>query len=227
MDEQSYINIHAHRLSKEPGEWVLSNLMAADIQATDLSKGNYSVGLHPYRADSPNADELLRQVDDAALHDGVLAIGETGLDKGIDIDMDLQLKILCRQAEIALDSGLPLILHVVRAHQEILAFKKTYGIRTPMIIHGFRGNVRVAEMLLNAGFYLSFGWALLQENPGLKEACRIVPAQRLYLESDASEIAIRDIYTRAAECRNDEIHKLRLQIQENTLRDFKKFRNGR
>ena len=155
----------------------------------------YSVGIHPWnwrRADS-RALRLLRAL---AAEPQVIAIGECGLDAhhpqlppsppSILSTSPSKLSILESQTRlldihIALSEQLrkPLILHIVKAYQEIIALHNRWSPAQPWIIHGFRGKPQLARQLLDHGFHLSFG---SRYNPA---SLAITPPSRLHRETDA------------------------------------------
>ena len=118
----------------------------------------YSVGIHPWRLKAvagPIPDfELL---EDIAGRENVVMIGETGIDKLHEPDVEYQITVLKRHIELSEQLGKPLILHCVRASNELCALHKALRPSQPWIIHGFRNNANVARRLLDAGFYLSYG----------------------------------------------------------------------
>ena len=81
-------------------------------------------------------------------------------------------------------SGKPLVIHLVKAVDELLKVKRDLRPSNPWIIHGFRGKAALAEEYLKHGFYLSFG-----EKYQEVALCR-VPADRLFIETDESEVSI-------------------------------------
>ena len=145
-----------------------------------LSEGFYSVGIHPWKV--KEAGELQWQcLEEALHHPQVLAVGEAGLDRCTDVPLALQQEVFVRQARLAEQVGKPLIIHLVRAADELLRLHKLLHPSQPWIIHGFRGKPQQASQLLRAGFYLSFG-----ERYNI-ETVRIVPLDRIFLETDEAD----------------------------------------
>lgn len=195
------MNIHAHRVSSGPGEWVLSSLKSEEYPPDANTQASYSVGLHPWELESGEIDisNALKKVRLAVENCQVLAVGEVGIDKLIKVPMDLQLKVFGIQVEIAEMADLPVIIHNVKANQELIHFAREFNPSVPMIIHGFRGSKQLADDLIKVGFYLSFGQALLQ-SVDLQKVFSSLPLEMLFLESDESEEGIQEIYLKAAEC---------------------------
>lgn len=173
----------------------------------------YSIGIHPWFIDEKNIKKHLNQLRNHLNFTNCLALGECGLDKKIDISMECQKKVFIAQLLLAEEFKKPVILHCVSAFQEILEIKKVYKIKVPMLIHGFSKKLELAKSLIQHGFYLSFGKHLLVNNQ-LEEVLKSVPVSRIFLETDASEISIENIYNKAEEI-------LKVNIQEQIEENFK------
>lgn len=212
QSDRCFINIHAHRRAESAKEWVLSNIMASDASPSAFRGGFFSVGLHPWHIGESNERERIDKVAEAANHKNVLAIGEIGLDKSIETDMKKQRRIFEQQMEIAESNDLPVILHVVKTHNEIIRFMKVNRPSVPMIVHGFRGGLQVASDLIRSGFYLSFGEHIMHGKGKTIEALLKVPVIRMFLETDESKEGIRDIYRIAAGFKGMDAYQLQDQM---------------
>lgn len=219
--QKVYINIHGHRQASNVEEWVLQNLLAKDFPPENMEDAYYSVGFHPYSIGSVNEAETLKKVGLAAKHPRVLAVGECGLDKSIDTNMEDQLRIFKQQVDMAEEADLPVVLHVVRAFNEMLEFMKAQRPVVPMIIHGYQGSVQMTESLLKAGFLISFGESIDRENSKSREALRQVPVESLFLETDEGERDIRELYHMAATIKEISVDQLREHIFDNFKTHFK------
>ena len=138
----------------------MMNLMAKDYPPDDIENGFYSVGLHPYNVGKVDIEDAINKVRLATENPNVFAIGEIGLDKSIESPLELQMQVFETQVEIAEYYDLPVILHVVRAFNEMVEFMKVHKPVVPMIIHGYNGSAQMAKTLVKAGFLLSFGEAI-------------------------------------------------------------------
>lgn len=136
-----------------------------------------SVGIHPWDSATVAADAVGRLRAEAA-GERVVAIGECGLDALRGAPMPRQLELLRAQAAVAEELHKPLILHIVRAWNEIIALKRELRPSVPWAIHGFRGKPELAQRLLDEGFYLSLG---PRHNP---LTASLIPSGRLLIESD-------------------------------------------
>lgn len=179
------LDIHTHHLPAQPGTAIVCT-SPADFNP--LPGHWYAVGIHPWHA-AESADTLS---PDLARHPQVLAIGETGLDKLSPVPLERQAEVFRRQALLADAVGKPLIIHAVKATDELLRLKREWQPRVPWIVHGFRGKGPLAEVYLRHGFVLSFGQhyhpdALLAAGPA-----------RLLIETDESPCPVDTLYARAA-----------------------------
>ena len=153
----------------------------------------YSVGLHPCAIKSSDIDEWSR-LEDAftsafSEESKVVALGETGLDKNVQISLDVQKEIFRRQLKIAKMKRLPVILHVVGAHGHALELLRCFGdFPNRGVVHSFYGSLEVAKSYLELGFYLGINarW-VKRENTKLGRVLSDVPITSLLLESDAPD----------------------------------------
>ena len=111
--------------------------------------------------------------------------------------VDIQKELLKTHIQLSEQLQKPLLLHIVKATDEIIALHKELRPEMPWIWHGFRGNAHTAEMLLKRGFYLSIGERF---NP---DAVAAIPDDRLLVETDCSRLTIQDIVRNVAETRHD------------------------
>jgi TatD DNase family protein len=200
----TFIDIHTHRHAFEAGSISIRNLFSDFDQIP--ADGLFSVGLHPWYLEPNQAQALPDSLFRAAAVRNVLAIGECGLDTVCDTPMALQRAVFIRQIALANEVRKPLIIHCVRAFDEVLTILRKHRVSVPVVFHGFRQADRLAAKILDAGHYLSFGRHLL--TPSVSEVFRKLPADRVFLETDDADIPIADIYDAAATIRGVDIPTL-------------------
>lgn len=208
------LDIHSHQ-GAAAGEYsrVVCSLDAA-VWAAHANRGGWlSVGLHPWTL-TDRWPELLPELTAAAADDRVVLIGEAGLDRLQGPSMEVQLKAFAAVAALADHVGKPLLIHCVRAFEEILLLHRQQRRKVAWIIHGFNKSLPLAERLLEAGFYLSFGTALLAAR-GPATFFHQLPAGRIFLESDMATGRLREIYERAAQLRAVSVETLAAQLWNN------------
>ncbi|MDL2303617.1 TatD family hydrolase, partial [Dysgonomonas sp. OttesenSCG-928-D17] len=151
----------------------------------EYAGGWFSCGIHPwYAQDAAELDVLADIVKD----DAVLAVGEVGLDKLQGPDMSAQIAVFRQQIELAVGVDKPLIIHCVKAWDELISLYKEYKTSIPWIIHGYRGNPDQTRQLIRLGFKLSVGEYF---NP---DSLREIPTDSIFCETDMSEISICHVY---------------------------------
>lgn len=180
----TYYNIHTHKLPENFNETAIISLDIRKLPSLETGL-YYSVGIHPWFANK-NMFGLLHETAKQA---SVVAIGEAGLDKLSETTWELQKETFLYQIKLAEELQKPLIIHCVKAWQELLAIHKTSKPTIPWIIHGFRGKKELARQLIQLGLYLSFG--LYYQAEALFEAWNF---NRLFVETDDKEIGIQEIY---------------------------------
>lgn len=144
-----------------------------------------AVGIHPKCVGEPDLGRL-HQLKDFALEDGVVAIGETGLDyHQEEYNADFQKWWFCRQMELAGELKLPLIIHSRLADEDTVELMRTYkDFLRGGVIHCFSGNIRQAMAYIEMGFYLGIGGMITYGREELNNAVKQVPLSKIVLETD-------------------------------------------
>ena len=140
----------------------------------------------------------LRNIESAMKDKNMLAVGECGLDRSIQTDFAVQKNCFSEQIRVAEKYDKPLIIHNVRASSDLIKLKKDHKSEIPWILHGYTGNPQSTLDLIRHGFYFSIGEKLLK-NESKQGLLRIIPSDRLFLETDDHEISIEKIYLLAAQ----------------------------
>jgi len=182
----------------------------------------YSVGIHPWNLPLLQWNEeaisrVLAVMEYLATYKEVVAIGEAGLDKlrvTDRVEQQICVQLLLRQIQISEASGKPLILHLVKGQDDILALRKKLHPSQPWIVHGFRGKPTQASQLLAAGIEVSLG---LHFNPS---TARFLPAENLFLETDNAGVDIYAILDAVAKARGEDKEVVSQIINDNILRVF-------
>ncbi len=214
MAKIQYLDIHRHSAYPHKDVVLVRNLFPD--QTDELKNpGYYSVGLHPWHLKEENYVQQLEIVREAANDSKVIAIGEAGLDKVIEVPYELQMKVFKQQIEIAESVQKPLIIHCVRSYNDILYLRKSSNQKVPWIFHWFNSNQQTARELIKKNCYLSFGHMLFNNKSKAHRIFPLLPGERIFLETDDGEKTILEIYERAATLRATTVEKLRDQLINN------------
>lgn len=211
-----FFNLHTHQYTNQPDVFELVNQYPNDF---DDKIPFYSIGIHPWYLVDERIEADLEIIESKLKEKNCLAIGECGLDKRIDIAIDLQQIVFEKQLVLAEKYQKPVVIHCVAAFQEVIETKRKLNISVPMIIHGFSKNEQVTKSLLEKGFYLSFGKYLLR-NPELENVFKSIPNNRFFLETDIVEETIKEVYVLAAKYKNIDIEELQQLIKKNIKNIF-------
>lgn len=203
-----FINLHTHQLNNEKNTLeILNNDLRTSIKASF-----YSAGIHPWYIEENTIENQLSQLKIHLAQENCLALGECGLDKNIAIDIAFQQEVFIQQLELNKQFNKPVIIHCVKAFQEIILIRKKYAF--PFIIHGFNKKIELANQLLKNDFYLSFGKALLSKEK-LQAVFKEIPLDSVFLETDDSAFSIIEIYKKAAQLKKISLNELVLRIENN------------
>ena len=173
---------------------------------------NISIGIHPWHTGN-DWKEKFASIAGFAKEKNVVAIGECGFDMlKSPAPIELQEEIFKTHVELSEELLKPLIIHCVKAHDRLIALRKELKPQQAWILHGFRGKPQQTEQLIKAGFHISLGERF---NP---DSARIIPADRLFIESDESSAAIADIYAAVACAKGAYIEALAVQTVQNAAK---------
>ena len=147
-----------------------------------------TAGVHPHRATEfdDETDRFLRKL---CQHQGVVAVGEMGLDYFRDFSpRDVQRDVFQQQLQIGIDTGLPVFLHMRDAHEDFHAMLREVRDRlSRVVVHCFTGGKKELDDYLSAGFHIGItGWVCDQRRgQPLRDIVTRVPLSRLLIETDA------------------------------------------
>lgn len=192
-----YLDFHTHHANDTTQIITVKSLNLFAHEKTTEEQW-YTVGIHPWESNIANAKEYLNRIESLLDNHRVIGVGEVGLDKLKGATPDIQQELFRLQIEIAYAKNRPIIAHCVRAWDELFAIKKEFSKELPWAVHGFNGSLQLAQQLINAGFYLSVGAALLKENTKINESIKVIPLSHLFLETDDAPVSIQSIYQKAS-----------------------------
>lgn len=162
------------------------------VAIAERNAGVYAaVGVHPHDAkDCANA--RIDELRELARSPNVVAIGESGLDfHYMRSPREAQETALRRHLELASEVCKPIVIHCRAAEKRLVEIAR----ETPLparggVIHCFTGDAAAAREFLALGFYISFSGILTFKNAGpIRDAARLVPADRVMVETDAPYLA--------------------------------------
>jgi TatD DNase family protein len=206
-----YFNLHTHKSTNQSKVLELVNQYPQEFDATIPY---YSIGIHPWFIVEDRIEADLAIIESKIQEASCLAVGECGLDKRIEIPMELQEMVFEKQLLLAQQYNKPVVIHCVAAFQELIAIKKKLNISVPMLIHGFSKNAQIAKQLVDNGFYISFGKYLLL-NKELEAVFKSVPNNRFFLETDTVDEGIEAVYELAAKYKGVSVNEIQELVNSN------------
>jgi len=184
--------------SRDSGIGVIINVassMKGTVRSIQIAEENdfiyASAGIHPHEADSVS-DNDIKLFAEFLNKPKVVAIGEIGLDYYKNItSKENQKKLFIRLLEISKDTSLPLIIHNRDAHIDMVdTLKNIIGSPVNGVMHCFSGDEKFLKTCLDMGFFISFTCNITYKNASsLREIIKLVPMDRLLLETDAPFLA--------------------------------------
>lgn len=185
----------------EPTQWPRAKRLCID-----QPHWYYTVGLHPWAIESymTAADQSIEatcfSLDTQltkALHSNegdngqAVAVGECGLDRQLDIALELQIAFLRLQIGAANTHNKPIILHCVKAHNEMLQLLKACPPQCGGVLHAFSGSYEMAMQYWRRGIRLGVGGVITYSRAKQsREAILRMPLEALLLETDAPSMPL-------------------------------------
>ncbi|HOW09496.1 MAG TPA: TatD family hydrolase [Bacteroidales bacterium] len=195
---EEFIDIHTHGSTPVKGIFAVENLMAhEELVPEKVTAKIFTVGIHPWYLNESNKIRHIEYVKDISSEPRLIALGEAGFDKLRGPSMELQRSVFMEQAKIAGGLNKPLIIHCVKAWDELLIMHRLLKPAVPWLVHGFRGKRELASQLLSRGMYISFWFDFIVRSES-SDLVRSIPRERIFLETDGSDTDIRDIYSKVA-----------------------------
>lgn len=194
-DDRESILTHCQSLSIKqlivPGTQARSwqKLLSLAVQFPSIKP---ALGLHPYFLGDYQPTDLIELSRLIQLHAWqIVALGEIGLDFAIDVEPILQKKVFEQQLEIAVQYGLPVILHHRQSHNQIIQCLKAYRFQNGGIVHAFSGSLQQANTYIDLGFKLGVGGTITYERAKkTRSVLSQVPLESLVLETDSPDMPI-------------------------------------
>jgi TatD DNase family protein len=172
------------------GESIAAAERARSIAAQYPSFVYFTAGVHPHDAATFDPARDVAAIR-AAVHAGAVAIGECGLDYHYDNSPRArQMEAFEHQIALARELNRPLVVHTREAVDDTRALVTSAGksgVRG--VLHCFTGPRELAEAALDAGWYLSFAGVITFKKWADDALVRLVPADRVLVESDAPFLA--------------------------------------
>lgn len=133
--------------------------------------------------------------------------------------MEVQMDILRSQLQIAQELGKSVIIHCVRAFDQLIQIKKEFPKIDNWCVHGYGRHAVLARQLINQGFYLSLmPSAPLEKYEDLFSA---IPHDRIFLETDSMpNVSIEEIYLRVSKLTGLTLPELCKQMNNNAREFF-------
>jgi TatD DNase family protein len=152
----------------------------------------FSVGVHPHAAGTfaNRIADVGTSVRDAIRRERAVAVGEIGLDYHYDLSpRDVQQHVFAAQAALARELSLPIVIHTREANDDTFRLLREAG-DLRGVFHCFTGDAAMARLALDLGFFVSLAGIVTFPKAGeLRDVARLIPDDRLLLETDSPYLA--------------------------------------
>ena len=151
-----------------------------------------ALGLHPCFIHNHPEDAITELTHQLNQHSHVCALGEIGLDAREGMAPEaVQVMLLEAQLKLARKMELPVILHVVKAHDRMLSLLRRYALPKGGVVHAFSGSFEHAKQYAKLGFKLGFGGAITYTRAHKQHRLvRELPLEWILIETDAPDMPL-------------------------------------
>ncbi len=232
MDKASpFVDAHTHKIQTDGNIWIVNillkenseevrlNMPSALSVKVNLEPGIYfSVGIHPWYID--NWESKIKELEELSSNPKVVAIGECGLDKKHESSLDAQEQAFLFQILLSENLKKPLVIHCVKAFNELIQTRKSTKAQMPWVIHGFNNSLEIARQCIEYGMVVSFGKSLLSKNSKSVDVVKSLANNKFLLETDESNLPIEEIYTKCAGIKGISLEQLKIDMFQNVNHYF-------
>lgn len=204
MNHKLLVDCHTHKYRENT-----RIIVSVDLRKIkEIPNTLFCAGAHPWWSTDLDINEIKIKLDKLINHKYFCALGELGLDKAKN-NWTEQVELFKWQLDYAQENNIQnLILHCVRAHNEVLSIIKAYKVNFNLLWHDFNANEQVVLQLLKHDSYFSIGPSLLKNNSKINASIQSIPIERLLFESDCLEhLDLMKIYQKASRL-------LKIQLQD-------------
>lgn len=166
-----FFNASAH-----PSDWEKVDSLAKQYPLQIIP----AFGIHPWAIADADAN-WVQKLEFYLQYNPRAMVGECGIDRLKNKDITLQLEVFLRHIELAQKYNRPLIIHAVKAEEQILPLLPKMPKKT--IFHSYSGSLNFALKIQSCGFYLGFNFASLRRN-NFAELLQNIDLDYILLESD-------------------------------------------
>ena len=221
-----YIDIHTHSLNLDDETITIRNISPGLEIAAFSGRNFFSSGLHPWHLKLPEENNiLLASVQAAAEINHVIFIGETGLDKRCSTDFEEQKRIFEAQIIIAEENSKPMIIHCIRAYNELLEIHKKMNPRMTWIFHAYNGSLEMTRKLAAENFMFSFGEYLFLRGAKAVESFKYLPLNKIFFETDENRDNVKQMYIHGSILKKTPVEELKKATWDNFNRIENKLLN--
>jgi TatD DNase family protein len=208
------------------------------VELAESYRGVFATaGMHPHDAAAFDA-RAGAEIEELLSNPRVVAVGECGLDFfRMRSPREDQERAFRTQVALALEAGLPLVVHVRDAWDAILRLLDE-GSAERVVIHCFTGDAAIAREVVARGWYLSFaGNITYPKNDGIRDAAALAPLDRILVETDSPFLApqrvrgrdnapanVLDVIEAIATLRGEPVENVRTMTARNAANAFPRLR---
>lgn len=224
-----FINIHSHvaegNSDEVPDIFTLRSLILGKLKTP--TPAFYSCGVHPWFLGQDTLKATLESLEVMISAKECLLIGETGLDFSkpeLLNQKGKQLEFFKAHINLSEKHKKPLIIHCVKAFDEILNLHKTHKPTMPWIMHDFNASLDQIKKASALNLYFSLGPTFLRSNSKIHSYAKFLDLNQLFFETDELEDEmIYKLYDQYASLSNNSLEDICVAVKNNFIKLLRHF----
>lgn len=215
-----FIDIHSHHQYKAGNEFrIVNHILFHESNPPEIFP--LSRGIHPwYIPSETTCESAFATLMSECQKDNIIAIGECGLDKTIEHPFDWQVEIFKAHVQASNILNKPLIIHCVKAGEVLIRLRKEDAGNQNWIYHGFTGSPEMAMEMCSNNIMISIGERMVRNEEKLNRILKSVPLSSIFMETDESQMSIKEIYRIVSGLKGEPVDKLKSIMYDNFKRVF-------
>ncbi|MFT7031446.1 MAG: TatD DNase family protein [Nonlabens sp.] len=214
--DHKFLDFHTHSMRHSESVDVME--IVSIHPGKDREYQYFTVGLHPWWTVNTVSTDQKAMFASLLPLPNCLAMGEMGLDQLKGPTLDVQMDVLRSQLVIAQGLNKPVIIHCVRAFDQLIKIKREFPDIKKWCVHGYGRHSILAKQLIDQGFYLS----LMPSKPDkYVDWFASLPLDKLFLETDSMpDTTILDVYNDVSALTGISVDELKRQMNSNAREFF-------
>ena len=179
----------------------------------------YCAGIHPWDvAKLESLSQKLFNLRKVIQGKKCVALGEVGIDRNYP-DLEKQKKLMIEQLELAVEFDLPVVIHSVKAINDVLFILKKFPENLKVYLHGINLNEQELNEVNKRKYFIGLGPQFFNRSK-IQKIIHSIPKDKILIETDDTGLSINQIFETLSLRLGRDSENLKFQLNSNFLNFF-------